>query len=196
LRNAFVCVLVLATIVIQGAAQTQTIPAREQVVAELRELLSEDSYSLAIENAKLSGAAAQGLLREPDGELEKDNVEAQQAYRDYVEAWKLKDITALENVISADYMAVDFHGKVSGKENEIATAKADAEWTSMTVEEIHTRIFGKTAIASGFISAQGKSKDGNIVSAKVRFLGVLIKQGTAWRLVATQSTSFKPVPAR
>jgi hypothetical protein len=27
-----------------------------------------------------------------------------------------------------------------------------AEWTSMTVEEIHTRIFGKTAIASGFIA--------------------------------------------
>jgi len=30
------------------------------------------------------------------GELEKDNFEAQQAYRDYVEAWKLKDIAALE----------------------------------------------------------------------------------------------------
>jgi ketosteroid isomerase-like protein len=195
LRNAFACVLVLATIVIQGAAQTQTIPAREQVVAELRELLSEDSYSLAIEDAKLSGTGAQGLLREPDSELEKDNFEARQAYRDYVEAWKLKDIAALRNVISGDYMAVDFHGKVSDKENEIATAKADAEWTSMTVEEIHTRIFGKTAIASGFISAQGKTKDGNIFSAKVRFLGVLVKQDTAWQLVATQSTSFKPVPA-
>jgi ketosteroid isomerase-like protein len=193
LRNAFVCVLVLATIVIQGAAQT--IPAREQVIAELRRLLNENSYSLAIEDGKLSGTGAQGLLREPDGEIEKDNLEAQQAYRDYVEAWKLKDIAALENVISGDYMAVDFHGKVSDKKNEIATAKADAEWTSMTVEEIHTRIFGKTAIASGFISAQGKTKDGNIVSAKVRFLGVLVKQDTAWQLVATQSTSFKPVPA-
>jgi ketosteroid isomerase-like protein len=192
LRNAFVCVLVLATIVIQGAAQT--IPAREQVIAELRRLLSENSYSLAIEDGKLSGTGAQGLLREPDGEIEKDNLEAQQAYRDYVEAWKLKDIAALENVISGDYMAVDFHGKVSDKKNEIATAKADAEWTSMKVEEIHTRIFGKTAIASGFISARGKTKAGNIFIAKVRFLGVLVKQDTAWQLVATQSTSFKPVP--
>jgi len=92
-------------------------------------------------------------------------------------------------------MAVDFHGKVSGKKNEIATAKADAEWTSMTVEEIHTRTYGKTAIASGFISAQGRTKDGTIFSAKVRFLGVLVKQDTAWRLIATQSTSFKAVPA-
>jgi predicted lipid-binding transport protein (Tim44 family) len=39
------------------------------------------------------------------GEIEKDNFEAQQAYRDYVEAWKLKDIAALETVISGDYMA-------------------------------------------------------------------------------------------
>jgi predicted lipid-binding transport protein (Tim44 family) len=70
------------------------------------------------------------------GESEKDNFEAQQAYRDYVEAWKLKDVAALENVISGDYMAVDFHGKVSDKENEIATAKADAEWTTMTVETV------------------------------------------------------------
>lgn len=129
------------------------------------------------------------------GETEKDSFEAQQAYREYVRAWKLKDIAALENVISDDYMAVDFHGNVSDKKNEIATAKADAEWTSMTVDEIYTRIFGKTAIASGFISAQGKTKDGNIFSAKVRFLGVLVKRDRAWQLVATQSTSFKPVPA-
>lgn len=128
-------------------------------------------------------------------EIEKDNLEAQQTYREYVEAWKLKDIAALQNLISGDYMAVDFHGKVSDKENEITTAKADAEWTSMTVEEIHTQIFGKTAIASGFISAQGKKKNGSIFGAKVRFLGVLVKQDTAWQLVATQSTSFNPVPA-
>lgn len=129
------------------------------------------------------------------GETEKDSFEAQQTYREYVRAWKLKDIAALENVISDDYMAVDFHGNVSDKENEITTAKADADWTSITVDEIHTRVFGKTAIASGFISAQGKTTDGNIFSAKVRFLGVLVKRDTAWQLVATQSTSFKPPPA-
>ena len=63
-------------------------------------------------------------------------------------AWKLKDITALENAISDDYMAVNFEGKVGDKENEIATAKTDPEWISMAVDEIHTREFGKTAIAS------------------------------------------------
>ena len=129
------------------------------------------------------------------GEIDKDNDEAQQAYRAYVTAWKLKDIAALRNLISDDYMAVNFEGKVSDKENEIATAKADPEWISMTVDEIHTRKFGNTAIASGFISAQGKRKDGDIFSAKVRFLATLVKHDGIWQLVATQSTSFKPVPA-
>jgi ketosteroid isomerase-like protein len=128
-------------------------------------------------------------------EMDKDDDEVQQAYRAYVTAWKLKDIAALRNVISDDYMALNFDGKLSDKENEIATAKADPEWISMTVDEIHTRIFGNTAIASGFISAEGKRKDGNIFSAKVRFLAALVKRDRIWRLVATQSASFKPVPA-
>ena len=129
------------------------------------------------------------------GEIDKDNDEAQQAYRAYVTAWKLKDIAALRNLISDDYMAANFEGKVSDKENEIATAKADPEWISMTVDEIHTRKFGNTAIASGFISAQGKRKDGDIFSAKVRFLATLVKHDGIWQHVATQSTSFKAVPA-
>ena len=68
-------------------------------------------------------------------------------------------------MISDDYMAINFEGKISEKENEIATAKVDPEWISMTVDEIHFRKFGNTAIASDFISAQGERKDGNISSA-------------------------------
>jgi uncharacterized protein (TIGR02246 family) len=127
--------------------------------------------------------------------MDKESDRAQQAYRAYVKAWKLKDIPAFEETISDDYMAVNFRGRVSDKKNEIATAKEDAEWTSMIVDEIHTRIFGNTAIASGCISAQGKTKDGNIISTRVRFLAALIERDGIWQLVATQSTSFKPVPA-
>jgi predicted lipid-binding transport protein (Tim44 family) len=126
------------------------------------------------------------------GDADKDNEEAQQAYRDYVKAWKLKDFAALQNLISKNYMAVNFEGKVSDKQNELSTAKSDPEWISMTVDEIHTRIFGSTAIASGFISAQGKRRDRTIFTAKVRFLAALVKRGDHWQLVATQSTAFKP----
>ena len=122
-----------------------------------------------------------------------DNGQAvRQAYEAYVQAWKLKDIATLQKLISDEYTAMNFESRLSDKENEIATAKTDAEWISMRVDEIHTRVFGNTAIASGLLSAQGKRPDGNIFSARVRFLAALVKQDGAWQLVATQSTAIKP----
>jgi len=113
------------------------------------------------------------------------------AYKAYVAAWKIKDIAALQNLISDDYMAVNFENKVSNKENEIATAKSDAAWDAMDVDEIHARIFGDFAIASGFISAQGRKADGSSFRAKVRFLAALAKRNGKWQLVATQSSGIK-----
>jgi len=120
-----------------------------------------------------------------------DDAAVKDAYRAYVQAWKTKDLAALEKLISPDYMAVNFEGKLSTRENELATAKSDNEWDAMAVDEIHTRIWGDTAVASGFISAQGKRPDGSSFSARVRFLAMLVKQDGRWRLVATQSSSFK-----
>jgi ketosteroid isomerase-like protein len=121
-----------------------------------------------------------------------DNGQAvKQAYEAYVQAWKLKDIAALQKLISDEYMAMNFESKLSDKENEIATAKTDAEWTAMSVEEIHTRVFGNTGIASGILSAQGKRPDGTTFSARVRFLAALVKHEGVWQLVATQSTPIK-----
>jgi ketosteroid isomerase-like protein len=123
-----------------------------------------------------------------------DNGEAvRRAYEAYVHAWKTKDIGALQRLISNEYMAMNFESKLSDKENEIVTANTDAEWILMNIDEIHTRVFGDTAIASGLLSAQGKRPDGNIFSARVRFLAALVKQDGAWQLVATQSTPIKPV---
>jgi uncharacterized protein (TIGR02246 family) len=115
----------------------------------------------------------------------------QGAYKAYVQAWKTKDLAALEKLISRDYIAVNFEGKLSTKELELATAKSDNEWDAMTVDEIHTRVWGNSALASGFISAQGKKPDGSSFNAKVRFLAMLVKQDGRWQLVGTQSSSFK-----
>lgn len=113
------------------------------------------------------------------------------AYESYVQSWKAKDLAALEQELSPDYMAVNFDGKVSTKENEIATAKTDIDWQVMTVDEIHGRVWGSAAIATGFISAQGTKPDGSRLSTRVRFLAALVKQNNRWQLVATQSASAK-----
>lgn len=116
------------------------------------------------------------------------------SYRAYVQAWRTKDIAALEKLISKDYMAINYENRLSNKEVELATAKDDLAWNSMTVDEIHTRVFGNTAIASGLLSAEGKRPDGTILTAKVRFLAALVKSNGVWQIVATQSTPIKPSP--
>jgi hypothetical protein len=45
------------------------------------------------------------------------------AYKAYLRAWKDKDYSALDRLLSDDYKAVNFRGVVSTKANEIATAK-------------------------------------------------------------------------
>jgi uncharacterized protein (TIGR02246 family) len=124
-------------------------------------------------------------------ESNRDEQAVENTYKAYVQAWKTKDIAALQDLISDDYMAVNFENRVSSKKIEIATAKNDAAWDAMKVDEIHARVFGASAIASGFISAQGKKTDGAPFSAKVRFLAVLVKQNGQWQLAATQSSAVK-----
>ena len=108
-----------------------------------------------------------------------------------MQAWKTKDLAALKELISSDYFAVNFEGTLSSRENELATAKNDNEWDAITVDEIYTRVWQDTAIATGLISARGKTPDGKPVNARVRFLAALMKQDGWWQLVATQSASLK-----
>jgi hypothetical protein len=78
-----------------------------------------------------------------------DEESIKSAYRGYVQAWKTKDLAVLKDVISPDYMAVNVEGTLSSREIELATAKNDNEWTAMTVDEIYTRVWQDSAIASG-----------------------------------------------
>lgn len=121
----------------------------------------------------------------------KDDEAVQQAFKAYVEAWKNKDIASLQRLIADDYMALNSENKVSSKEIELATVKADPIWNQMTVDEIHTHIVGNTAVASGLISAEGKRPDGTVFNAKARFLAMLVKRAGKWQLLATESASAK-----
>jgi len=119
-----------------------------------------------------------------------DEESIKNADRAYVQAWKAKDLATLKGLISPDYMA-NFEGTLSSKEIELVIAENDNEWTAMTVDEIWTRGWQDAAIASGFISAQGKTPDGKPVNARVRFLAMLVTKDGRWQLVATQSASLK-----
>jgi hypothetical protein len=93
-------------------------------------------------------------------ESNRDEQAVENTYKAYVQAWKTKDIAALQNLISDDYMTVNFENRVSRKEIEIASAKNDAARDAMNVDEIHARDFGAIAIASGFTPRCGSWRSG------------------------------------
>lgn len=119
-----------------------------------------------------------------------ERVAVESAYKAYLRAWKDRDYAALDVLISDDYKAVNFRGIVSGKANEIATAKEDHDYADMKGDVMSVSVFGDSAVASGLIEARWKDDKGKIQQLTVRFLAAYQKQKGAWKLVATQSTRF------
>jgi ketosteroid isomerase-like protein len=111
-------------------------------------------------------------------------------YEAYLRAWKDKGYTALNNLLSDNYQAVNFQGIVSTKANEIATAKGDRAYNTLSGNVLSVALVGDCAIASGLIEAGWKDEHENPQTSTFRFLAVLQKQKSDWKLVATQSTKF------
>jgi uncharacterized protein (TIGR02246 family) len=118
-------------------------------------------------------------------------------YETYLRVWKDKDLNALDHILSDDYQAVNFQGVVSTKANEIATAKEDRTYNSLTADVKSVALLGDCAIASGLIEASWKDEHDNRQRSTFRFLAVLQKQQGSWKPVATQSTKLtRPAEAR
>lgn len=112
------------------------------------------------------------------------------AYLAYLRAWKDKDYTALNQLLSDDYQAVNFQGIVSTKTNELATAKEDSTYDTLQGYVMSVVVFGDSAVASGLIEARWKDEHGSLQGSTFRFLAILQKEQGDWKLVATQSTKF------
>jgi uncharacterized protein (TIGR02246 family) len=111
-------------------------------------------------------------------------------YEAYLQAWKDKDLSALNHLLSDDYQAVNFKGIVSTKANEIDTAKEDRTHNPLSGDVKSVALFGDCAIVSGLIKAGWKDEHENPQTSTFRFLAVLQRQKRGWTLLATQSTNF------
>jgi uncharacterized protein (TIGR02246 family) len=129
-----------------------------------------------------------GLSQARSEQSAKEAVKA--TYKAYLRAWQDKDLNALSHLLSDDYQAVNFQGIISTKANEIATAKADRRYSTLSGDVLSAALVGDCAIASGLTEASWQDEHENSQTSTFRFLAVLKKQKGDWRLVATQSTKF------
>ena len=141
----------------------------------------------------LGSIAFWSVAQDPPSQPEnKEPVQAavESAYKAYLRAWKDKDYPSLNRLLSDDYRAVNFEGIVSTKANEIATAKDDRDYVTLTGDIMSVNVFSDSAIASGLIEAGWKNEQGQMQHITLRFLAMMHKQKGEWKLVATQSTRF------
>jgi ketosteroid isomerase-like protein len=139
--------------------------------------------------AAISGQSLRMLRHDPDVRSPFRRV-VESAYKAYLRAWKEKDHASLSRLLSDNYAAVNFKGIVSTKANEIATAKEDREYETLTGDVMSVEVFSDSALASGLIEASWKDEHGKMQQITLRFLALLQKQKGEWKLVATQSTRF------
>ena len=65
---------------------------------------------------------------------------------------------------------------------------------SLTPSDVTVRVYGDTAILTGFADVKGSFPSGPDISGQYRYMRVFVKQKGDWRLVASTATQIKPAP--
>jgi uncharacterized protein (TIGR02246 family) len=82
-------------------------------------------------------------------------------------------------------------GKVTGKAESLATAKA-TKYDSVDYDDMKVTVFGDTAIATGDFKAKGTDASGKPLDSHERFTDTWVKMPNGqWQCVASQGTPVK-----
>jgi ketosteroid isomerase-like protein len=99
------------------------------------------------------------------------------------------DATALDRIYAADFIGVGPSGIVRTKPQVILDfTSGDLRFRSITTDDVQVRVYGDTAVETGFSTMIGQDK-GKTVPRDTRFTRVWVKQQGRWRLVANHYSS-------
>src|SRR3954469_1052227 len=125
-----------------------------------------------------------GVSAQPAASVEQEVIRLKRTLED---AFVKKDRAVLDRSYAADYVYTHSNGSVLDKAQEIAQAiSADANWSSISYDDLRVRVYGDAALISGVETLQGKSK--GYVPGPRRFTDVWLKRNGRWHEVGGQST--------
>lgn len=102
------------------------------------------------------------------------------------QAIKQGDMKTLDRIYADDFAGVAASGQVVNKEQLMQVFKANDPRLVFTTDDIGVRLFGKTAVITGRLTA--RTTDGTTVGSS-RFMHVYVKRQGRWQFVAGQSTN-------
>jgi len=98
------------------------------------------------------------------------------------------DTGTLEMWLADDYMFTNPFGEVMNKSQTISDLKSgNLKFKEMKTENIQTRVYGDTAVATGSSTIKAE-RNGQDISGNYRLTWVLVKHEGRWQPVAAQST--------
>jgi ketosteroid isomerase-like protein len=114
--------------------------------------------------------------------------EAMAATQAACDAFRLRDIPALERLLAPEFTLVDPGANVQTRAEAIAEVRAgDPHYDLFQNHSMAARIYGDTAVVQGITSLKGRS-GGNPFAVDVRFTDTLVRVNGQWRMVASHVT--------
>ena len=133
----------------------------------------------------LAAASAPAFAQTAAGKPEQA---VRQLERERVEAMLRGDAAFIERNYADDYLSTSAAGLVRDRSEVVADFRSGAlKYESMTHEEVRVRLYGNTAVVTGFDEVRGRDR-GQELSGRRRFTRVWVKQGGRWRLVSNHVT--------
>jgi uncharacterized protein (TIGR02246 family) len=109
----------------------------------------------------------------------------------WVDSAKANNADALAPLLADKFVNTDSDGKVSGKAETLANAKA-AKWETDQISDVKVTVFKDTAIATGDWTGKGTDAKGKPVDAHERWTDTWMKMADGkWQCVASHSSPIK-----
>lgn len=144
--------------------------------------------ALAMPAAQASGVPAAGNAR---SRVERELLALETAWDDAVAA---KDRAKLEEILAEDFIMINANGSVSTRSEMLDWVMAPGvKVEPFQTEDVRVRIYGNTALLSGWFSLRGTS-NGEPFEATSRYTDVYVRSGGKWRAVLGQATRLPRKP--
>ncbi len=134
------------------------------------------------------GSAAWSQDKKDSGGTEKAVAALEQQW---LQSQKTNNPDLVAPLLADKFMMTGNDGKVTGKAELLATAKA-TKYESVEYDDVKVAVFGDTAIARGGFKATGTDASGKPLDIHERWTDTWVKMPNGqWQCVASQATSVK-----
>ena len=109
----------------------------------------------------------------------------------WLQSQKTNNPDLVAPLIADKFVNTGLDGKVTGKAETLATAKA-TKYDSIEYEDVKVTLFGDTAIATGSSKAKGTDRNGKPLDEYVRWTDTWVKMPSGkWQCVASHGSALK-----